>query len=151
MALAPPLCHPVTWLIAVMLVAAGCDAQPSPLAGSSWRVIEVWHEAQNGLQPVTDRAPTVAFGTEGRISDTGGCNTFSGTYRAGGDALTTSGMASTEMYCYPLGAPASGPSAAMDQETVFIAALRSASQYGFDGAWLQLRAAGRVVLVLERS
>lgn len=151
MAFALQLRHPVAWLMAVTLLVAGCDAQQAALTGSSWRVVEVWYEAQNGLQPVTGRAPTVAFGADGRISGTGGCNSFSGTYRAGGDTLATSGMASTEMYCYPPGAPTSGQSAAMVQETAFLAALRSAGRYGFDGSRLQLRAADRVVVVLERS
>lgn len=144
------------WVATVMLLiavtAAGCTPQAQPsLLGTTWRAVQVWDDAQGSLRPVVDRAPTLTFRTEDQLTGTGGCNTYRGGYRVSGASLQLSGVASTEMYCYPPGAPTTGQSAQMMQETAYLKALTAVSTFAFDGPRLVLSTGGRPTLVLEPS
>lgn len=124
------------------LVVAGCaDASvatspPTPsaegLAGTAWVVTSV-----NGQGVVPAAPPTMSFGTDGRVSGSGGCNQYSAAYRTTGGSITVGDIGSTLMLC---------EGAAGAQETAFLAALRGATswQRGEDGA-LHLDGAGAIV------
>jgi len=85
----------------------------------------------------------VAFDA-GTISGNGGCNSFTGSYEAGEDgALTVGPLASTKMAC---------ESEIMTAETVFLAALGSASAYSVDGDTMILTdASGNQLVALNRA
>lgn len=78
-------------------------AATASIAGTSWTVAML-----EGQAPATGRggAPTMAFDTEGRVSGSTGCNSFSGGYvlgpegalRLGGEGA---GLATTRMACSP--------------------------------------------------
>jgi heat shock protein HslJ len=99
-----------------IVVDAGGDDGGS-LAGTRWTLTDL----DNG--GVTGTAPTLEF-TETDVSGTGGCNTFSGTYTSDGSKISFGPLASTLMAC---------EDPAMEQETVYLAALDGATTYTVDG------------------
>ena len=74
----------------MVLVAAGFpgDARASELAGSEW-----------GLSKKPERF--IRFQADGRVSGTGGCNRFFGSYTLSGNKLSIGPLASTRMLCAP--------------------------------------------------
>jgi len=131
------------------LVLVACAPQPSAgLAGSSWQLVQYWDETAGSLRGVAERAPTLTFHGDDRLQGTGGCNSITGAYRVTDGKLEFQRVASTEMYCYPPGAPATGESVLMVQEAAFLKALGSVTRYTADGGGLQLLAGDRLVLVL---
>ena len=70
------------------------------LAGTSWAATGI----NNGKEAVVSMAgtekATAVFGTDGQVSGTGGCNTFSGTYATTDpDGLTFGPLAATANGC----------------------------------------------------
>jgi putative lipoprotein len=125
--------------VVVAVVTLGCaDAsvssiEPDPaadLAGTGWLVTTI-----NGQAAVADAPPTLAFGVDGTVSGTGGCNQYSGPYETDGGSISIGDLASTLMLC---------EGAASTQETAFLNALRGATSWridetgklGLDGAGL---------------
>jgi heat shock protein HslJ len=86
-------------LVLALGLAACDDAQPPPtgspprLAGTAWRAIAV-----AGKLPVAGHEPTIAFGPD-RVSGSGGCNGFGGTYTYIDGVLTFGEMATTLALC----------------------------------------------------
>jgi len=77
---------------ASLLVAAamaGCKPTPKyALTDGQW-AMTLWYDADGLEQMVTANRPSLTFTTDGTVSGSAGCNTFSGRYEAtGGDALT---------------------------------------------------------------
>ncbi len=77
----------------LLLDAAGAtllsfDAQATGLAGTAWRV-GGYNNGQQAVVSVIDGTRlNVAFGSDGKVSGNGGCNSFSGSWRLDGKALT---------------------------------------------------------------
>lgn len=118
-------------LSVVMVVAsflgAGC-ATPEPAAPES--VVGHWRfERITGVAVLPDRAPTVSFAADGKMSGSAGCNRFVGSYSATGHELAVSDAGVTRMMCEP---------PLMEQEQRALAALRGAERFEFDGAALLL-------------
>lgn len=120
------------------LIAAACAsfAPEAPLSGTRWTAQSI------SGRPVGERAPTIEFSAD-RISGTGSCNRYFGSYEVGGegDALQISQIGSTEMAC-------EGP--IMAQEQAYFAALSATHSYrlvedtlvlsGADGSRIVFRA-----------
>ena len=74
-------------LVPLILVLAGCaiatQATPEPsdqgLVDTAWVVTSI-----RGQAVAPDSPPTMAFGPDGRVSGTGGCNQYSGPYQVDG-------------------------------------------------------------------
>lgn len=85
-----------------------------------WVVVSVLYD--DGIHSVvTGTKPTAAFGSDGTLSGSGGCNTFSGPYSADGEHVRIGPLAATQRAC-------DGPEGANEQETGYFAALDSATR-----------------------
>ena len=102
------------------------------LPGTSWIVVSV-----DGSDTIADARPTIAFGADGQVQGTGGCNGYGGPYTLDGNAIEVGDLASTLILCEgEVGA----------QEAAFMAALRGATTWRIaeDGD-LELTGAGAIV------
>lgn len=96
-----------------------------PLAGTSWVLSEL-----NGQPVLADTTISLQFGAEGQASGTDGCNRYTTSYSAEGDAIQFSpNAAMTMMAC---------PTPIMDQATAYMAALTTAATFAVDGDTLTL-------------
>ena len=89
-----------------ILVVAGCDATgatdgttPEPtaaidLAGTSWTLVRIGENA-----PVEGADAWLAFGSNGEITGSTGCNNLIGSYAVDGTALSFSTIGTTRMAC----------------------------------------------------
>lgn len=68
--------------------------------------------------PIAGTAPTITFESDRKFSVDGGCNTISGNWSVEADAITLSGITSTEMAC-------TDPDGIMKQEQSILDALRA--------------------------
>lgn len=113
----------------VFFFAALCMQNPTaPLAGTEWRVTDI-----GGKAPETGIASTISFNEGGRVSGRAGCNRFFGSVALDGAAMKFGAIGSTRMAC---------PGPAMQQESLFLAALAKAERYEMQGAELLIYAQG---------
>lgn len=98
----------------------GCGGDPNALlAGADWVVSEI-----NGAAVIGGTRVTLAFDpAEGRVSGSGGCNSYRTNYSVGGEGISFGPAASTKMAC---------PEDILTQEGRFFAALAGAAQHAFD-------------------
>jgi heat shock protein HslJ len=76
---------------------------------------------------------TLEFTADGRVSGSGGCNRFTGSYTLDGDTLGVGPLASTKMMC---------PEAVMAQEDGFFQALGDVDQVAVSGSFLVIHFEG---------
>lgn len=101
------------------------------LGGSKWE-ISAYNNGRGGVTTlVAATRMSIAFGDDGTVSGSSGCNTFTGTYAADGATIEIGPLASTQMMCVE--------EEVMEQEAQFLAALGNASMYEIRGDRLQLR------------
>jgi heat shock protein HslJ len=134
-------------LVLIALAACGAPggsaATPSPsaspagsrdvaLPGTSWTVTTI-----GGTAAIADAKPTMAFGVDGQVGGSAGCNQYSGPFRVEGANIQVGDLASTLMLC-------DGERGA--QEMAFLAALRGAQTWHVtpDGS-LELQGASPIV------
>ncbi|HEY6803934.1 MAG TPA: META domain-containing protein [Pyrinomonadaceae bacterium] len=90
------------------------------LAGTEWRLVSLGRVgAETSI--VSGGAVTLKFGADGRVSGSGGCNSFGGGYRVQGDRVTFSQMISTRRACVDTNANR--------QESQYLQALGSANRF----------------------
>ena len=136
MALSKQLLTISTQLVIIILVILTCVSLAAPLsaatlrnepasaesrlANTEWRLTSF---GESGTEsPVLDGTTiTLKFGGDGRAGGSGGCNSYGGQYREGGDSLTLSRIISTKRACLE-------PSA-NQQEQQYFAALESANRF----------------------
>ncbi|HEX2077695.1 MAG TPA: META domain-containing protein [Longimicrobium sp.] len=124
--------------LVVLALGAGVPAQAQggsePLAGTSWRLIEL-----NGQPPVAGgEALTLQFAADGQqVSGYGGCNQFSGPYTQSGSSLRFGPLVSTRRACLE--------PALNTQETAYFEALESTTRYSLQGGVLVLYRGNQVV------
>ncbi len=100
---------------------ASTAPDPAAIPGTTWSVSSI-----GGVATVGGSQPTIAFGADGTVSGTTGCNQYNGTYKLDGGTITISPLASTLMLCEgPIGA----------QEVAFMAAFPKSTGWsvGSDG------------------
>ena len=122
-------------------------ATDNPLAGTQWQVI--FYSAPSsagGMASVLEGTSlTAAFGSDGMLTGSAGCNSYSTGYHVEGSQLILSPLSSTARLCET-------PEGIMDQEAAFLAALGSAASFAIDGEQLiLLNASGRSVVILSRQ
>lgn len=116
----------------------------TPGVAGRWDVISVLYDDAI-RSAITGTELTAAFGADGRVSGSGGCNTFSGPYRAGGARLRIGPLGSTRKACRE-------PEGAAAQEAGYLAALQSAVRFEQVGPQLTLfNAKGQMAVTLARS
>ncbi len=98
---------------------SGCAGEPaSLLTGDEWVVEDI------GGGGVIDFARTsMMFTEDGKVSGSGACNRYGGTYALNGEGLSFGPIAATKKGC---------PPAVMDQENRFFAALESVDRFEID-------------------
>lgn len=112
-------------------VLATFTAQPQALAGTSWRATGINNGRGAVAGVVGGSTVTMAFGADGRVSGSAGCNRFTAGFQAGGSNLKVTAPATTRMMCPEPGV--------MDQEQAFLKALESVATMRFEGDRLELR------------
>lgn len=119
--------------------------QAIPIEGTSWTVSS-YNDGQGAtvsLLPGTEI--TAQFGEDGTLTGSAGCNSYSGSYQADGEAISIGPTAATEMACLE-------PEGVMDQELAYLAALAKAEIYRSSGIMLGLfDAEGTPVVIYIRS
>jgi heat shock protein HslJ len=121
--------------------AVACAAVP--LEGTSWRASAIdGRGAAGALVPETEI--TMAFGADGRVAGTAGCNRYTARYVAHGATLRIEAPALTRMACLRPGV--------MEQEGAFVDALASVTTARVDGSRLELRREdGTLAVTLQRA
>jgi heat shock protein HslJ len=123
--------------LVVVALSAAVPAQAqggsTPLAGTSWRLVELNGQPVVGEQPLT----LVFAADEQRVSGYGGCNQFSGPYTQNGASLRFGPLASTRRACLD--------EALNAQETAYFAALESTNRYSIENGQLVLYRGNQVL------
>jgi len=105
-------------------------AVAAQLPGSTWTVTGY----NNGQQAVTstaiDSTLTIEFGTDDKISGTGGVNRYNGSYKSTANAIEIGKLATTMM---------AGPDELMAQETAFLQALQNSESWSVNRGILEMR------------
>lgn len=110
------------------------------LAGTEWKVTGYNHGrgGVTSLVPATEL--TVAFGADGSVSGSAGCNNFTGSYAVDdADGIAFTPLAATRKMC--------PGEEIMDQESQFLAALANATNWEIRGDRLQMRDNGGALQV----
>ena len=116
-------------------VVAMADAQQ--LAGSEWTPTEI-----AGAPQEEDFDVFVQFGSENRLSGSGGCNRISGSYQIAGEELSIGSVAMTRRLC---------PPPLMDREKRFVSALEAAQTYLRQKTVLTLSGSDGLILMKLRQ
>jgi heat shock protein HslJ/uncharacterized membrane protein len=113
------------------------------LEGSKWEVTGYNNGRQAVVGPLLGTRLTIAF-KDGRVSGSGGCNSFHGPFKAEGKALSIGPLATTRKLCSAEGV--------MAQEQEFIAALQTATTWAIDRGMLDVhRKDGERVLTASEA
>jgi heat shock protein HslJ len=102
-------------LAASALLGIGATAADKGLAGTSWQLLQL---GPNGA--LSENLPTLTFSSDGKVSGSGGCNTFSGTATISGMEIKFGALAATKKAC---------SEEVNQQETAYLKALEQAQTY----------------------
>jgi heat shock protein HslJ len=111
---------------------AQLKAQADRLAGTSWQVTAVNNGRQAVAGVLAGTSLTMAFGSDGKLSGSAGCNNYHAAYRDDGGTLRIDRPAATRKMC-------AQPEGLMAQEAQFLAALASATSARREADRLELR------------
>jgi heat shock protein HslJ len=115
---------PVLWIMILLGLTACSSVGEGSLAGKVWVL-----ESLNNASPVENTTITAEFTPDGKVSGSGGCNSYSGGYRASANSIQFEPVASTMMACdQPI----------MDQEQAYFQALNAAKRFSIQGDQLTL-------------
>lgn len=132
------------------LVLQDADGEPllryrasTPAVAGGWTAVSVLYD--DAIRGVIEGAtPTADFAAGGKVSGSGGCNTFSGPYETGGARLRIGPLAATRKVC-------PRPDGAGAQERGYLAALESVVRFEQAGTKLTLfNARGQMAVTFER-
>ena len=114
-----------TLAIAVVSGLAACETANSDDDRGERLMQKDWvAESINGKDVINPGRVTMAF-VEGRVSGRAGCNVYSGPVEIGAGTMKVGPLISTKMACVDNGL--------MQQESVYLNALRSAQRFSFGG------------------
>ena len=99
------------------------------LDGTSWVLVSL-----EGIPPMPGTEITAAFGTDRRVSGSGGCNRYTGAFEVSGALIEVGPLASTRMHC-----PTPG---VMEQEQRYLVTLEASVLAAVEGDQLLLADAG---------
>jgi heat shock protein HslJ len=121
------------------------SAQSNELAGTSWSVIAYNNGRGGVVSVIIGTELTAAFGEDGTLSGSAGCNSYSAGYETDGNSITIGLSISTMMAC-------AEPEGIMEQEQEYLAALGTAATYQITGDRLEMRTAeGATVATFETA
>jgi heat shock protein HslJ len=110
------------------------SAQSGELAGTSWTVLGYNNGRGGVVSPIIGTELTAAFGVDGTVTGSAGCNTYSAGYEVDGNAISIGLTISTMMAC-------AEPAGIMEQEQEFLTALGTAATYQIRGDSMEMRTA----------
>ena len=120
-------------------------AQSQELAGTSWIVTGINNGKQAVVSPLLDTELTAAFGADGQVSGSAGCNRYFASFSIEGQTIKIGAPGATKMFC-------GEPAGLMEQESQFLKALESAATYRISGGTLTLFTAdGSTAVTLARA
>jgi heat shock protein HslJ len=124
---------------------ASFAAQGTGLAGTAWQVTAYNNGQQAVVSVRAGSTITMAFMPEGRISGSGGCNSYSGSYTANAGQLKVGPVATTRRAC-------ADPEGVMAQEAAFLRALETVTSARREGLRLELRtSAGALAVTMVQA
>lgn len=107
------------------------------LAGTQWRLVSMGRIG-SVANLVAGSTVTMNFGNDGRVTGSGGCNSYGGNFRVQGDRITFSQIFSTKRACLS--------SDGNRQESQYFLALESTSRFRLSGSQLSIYYDNRGVL-----
>lgn len=126
-------------------VLAVLTKQSQDLAGTEWIVTAINADSQGVVSTLTEPQITAAFGSDGQVSGSAGCNRYFAGFSVDGTALKIDPPSATKMFC-------GEPAGLMEQESRFLKALESAVRYRISGSTLELyRADGSIAVTLASA
>lgn len=125
---------------ALVFQASAEAASLASLGGTSWRATAINNGKQAVVSLVTGTEVTAAFGQDGKLTGSAGCNNYNTAYAVDGEKIEIGPPASTRMMC-------AEPSGVMEQEAAYLAALPKAATFQVTGSELTLRDADGAMLV----
>ncbi len=101
------------------------------LANTAWNV-QTFNNGKSALVAATTPGMNLNFAGDGTVNGFSGCNTFTGNYVTDGDKITIGPLATTRKTC-------ADPANAMEEETQYLNALQSATNFEVQGTSLTLQ------------
>jgi heat shock protein HslJ len=127
--------HSLMALFAIAVLAACGGSGATALRDTAWEL-----ESLTGNDVLPGTTITLKF-SDDQVSGSAGCNQYGGSYQAGENSLSVGDVFSTEMGCLE-------PEGILEQEGVYLAALRAAATYQITADRLEIfDEAGAQVLV----
>jgi heat shock protein HslJ len=119
-------------------------SEGAPSLVGAWTMTGYNNDKGGVVSRKTGSTVTATFGPDGRLSGSAGCNSYSGTYQASGDALTVSQVVATQKMCIDADV--------MTQEQLYLRALQSSTTIELRGDTLRLRdAEGATQVTFKRA
>jgi heat shock protein HslJ len=115
-------------------------APPASLEGSSWNVIAYNNGKEAVVSVIIGTEITAAFGTDGKVAGSAGCNNYTASYEVDGENVSIGPAASTRMMC-------GEPEGIMEQEAQYLAALESAATFQIQNDKMEMRTADGALAV----
>ena len=130
--------------LTLVLVSFACSGHGDEFSGTSWSLILLGPAGfpEPVLFGVRVTAEFSESGSE--ISGSGGCNSYSGSYRADGTSFSAEALSWTERGCPE-------PAGVMEQEARFLRLLASAETFAISGLRLTITGPGDQVLIFLRT
>ena len=125
---------------ALVFKASAEAAELASLAGTSWQATTINNGKEAVVSLLAGTEVTAAFGADGKLSGSAGCNTYSAGYSVDGNEIKIDPPASTLRMC-------GEPVGVMEQEAAFLAALEKAVRFEATENELTLRDAGGAMLI----
>ena len=120
------------------------SAGESGLSGTSW-LATGYNNGKQAVVSVLDGSEiTAAFGEDGQLTGSAGCNNYNASYTVDGDSIHVGPAASTRKLC-------SSPVGVMEQEYAYLSAIQQAASYERTGSELTLRDAEGAMLAVYQS
>jgi heat shock protein HslJ len=107
-------------------------AGSNELAGTSWEVISYNNGKEAVVSVIIDTSLTADFGEDGQLTGNSGCNSYFASYETDEDKITIGPVGMTEMACLDT-------DGVMEQEQLYLAALRMADVYRIEADHLEMR------------
>ena len=105
-------------------------SKPVDLSSNDWSLIGYHNGKEAFVSVLLDTTISASFGTDGKLSGTAGCNTYSSDYTVDGDQISIGPALTTRMFCAEEGV--------MEQEMAYLQALEKAATYKIEGEVLTL-------------
>lgn len=115
---------------------------PAPITGT-WNLFS-YNNGKGGIETtIIGSVTTAVFGSDGKLSGSGGCNQYSATYTTSGQSITITQPSSTKMAC---------ENNLMQQETQYLSLLPTAAKYETSGSDLTLfNSVGTKILIYKTA